>query len=374
MRYMEVTLYCARKKRLFFLGILLFIVMLISGIYALNKEIITTESGISTGAVDIKIEEYNGNTQPFDEDGSYVMPGDEIVLIPRVNNLGLDCYLRAKIEYTINGDSFSEIDYIEGNYSSWTKKDNYYYYDSIFTRDSYINLFNKVTIPNLSSAYYGKKVVVHILVEAVQSKNFDGNWDEVNIRESINRSYDIDYEGESSVIYEDSTNNHISLDSDFFNKLGNILPGDSFSEDVTLLNKSNTENEYYLSIDYDNLTNEELALLQKMTLSIKKNGEVLLNGNLANKNQYTLGVYKKGEGDIFKIEISLPKDAENEYSKLFTKIKWKFSYKNLSDGSDSDNPKTGDLGINLYIIVFILSTLGLIIDMIMWKKENKRIE
>ena len=374
MRYMEVTLYCARKKRLFFLGILLFIVMLISGIYALNKEIITTESGISTGAVDIKIEEYNGNTQPFDEDGSYVMPGDEIVLIPRVNNLGLDCYLRAKIEYTINGDSFSEIDYIEGNYSSWTKKDNYYYYDSIFTKNSYIDLFNKVTIPNLSSNYNGKKVVVHIIVEAVQSKNFDGNWDEVNIRESINRSYDIDYEGESSVIYEDSTNNHISLDSDFFNKLGNILPGDSFSEDVTLLNKSNTENEYYLSIDYDNLTNEELALLQKMTLSIKKNGEVLLNGNLANKNQYTLGVYKKGEGDIFKIEISLPKDAENEYSKLFTKIKWKFSYKNLSDGSDSDNPKTGDLGINLYIIVFILSTLGLIIDMIMWKKENKRIE
>ena len=103
---MEVTLYCARKKRLFFLGILLFIVMLISGIYALNKEIITTESGISTGAVDIKIEEYNGNTQPFDEDGSYVMPGDEIVLIPRVNNLGVDCYLRAKIEYVIDGNEF----------------------------------------------------------------------------------------------------------------------------------------------------------------------------------------------------------------------------------------------------------------------------
>ena len=263
------------------------------------------------------------------------------------------------------------MDYIEGNYSSWTKKDNYYYYDSIFTRDSYINLFNKVTIPNLSSAYNGKKVVVHILVEAVQSKNFDGNWDEVNIRESINRSYDIDYEGESSVIYEDNTNNNITLDSDFFNKLGNMLSGDSFSEDITLLNKSNTENEYYLSIDYDNLTNEEIALLQKIKLSIKRNGEEFINSDLANKNKYTLGVYKKGEGDIFKIEISLPKDAENEYSKLFTKIKWKFSYKNLSDGSDSVNPKTGDFGINVYIIVFILSTIGLIIDMIMWKKENK---
>ena len=54
---MEVVLYCARKKRLFFLGLFLFFIMLISGIYSLNKEINTTEVGISTGAVDIEIKE-----------------------------------------------------------------------------------------------------------------------------------------------------------------------------------------------------------------------------------------------------------------------------------------------------------------------------
>ena len=132
--------------------------MLISGIYSLNKEINTTEVGISTGAVDIEIKEYD-NTKPFEEDGIHVMPGDEIVLIPRVNNLGVDCYLRAKIDYIIDDDRFSEIDYIDGNYSSWTKRGNYYYYDSIFSKKSSVDLFNKVTIPNLTSEYYGKTVV-----------------------------------------------------------------------------------------------------------------------------------------------------------------------------------------------------------------------
>ena len=348
--------------------------MLISGIYSLNKEINTTEVGISTGAVDIEIKEYN-DTQPFDEDGKSVMPGDEIVLIPRVNNLGVDCYLRTKIDYIINNEVFSEIDYIDGNYSSWTKKGDYYYYDSIFQKKGHIDLFNKVTIPNLSSEYYGKTVVVRIVVEAVQSKNFNGNWDSVDIRKSIDRAYDIDYEGESSIIYDDNTNRHISLDNSFFNKLGNMLPGDSVSESLVLLNKSSSKNEYYLSIDYNNLTDEELALLQKIKLLIKKqNGEVLVNSNLGNKNRYDLGIYKTGRGETFKIEVSIPDDVNNDFSKIYTKIKWNFSYKNLSGDSNGNviiNPITYDLGIDIYIIVFVFSTIGLIIDMFLWKRENQ---
>ena len=352
----------------------MFFIMIISGIYSLNKEINTTETGISTGAVDIEIKEYKGNDQLFDEDGFYVMPGDEIVLITRVNNLGVDCYLRAKIEYIINNEVFSEVDYIEGNYSSWNKNGDYYYYDSIFSEKSSIDLFNKVTIPNLTSEYYGKTVVVRITVEAIQAKNFNGNWNSVDIRKSIDRAYDIDYKGESSIIYDDNTNQHITIDSNFFNKLGNMLPGDSMSESIVLLNKSNSNNEYYLSIDYDSLTDEEIALLQKIRLLIKRqNGEVLVDSNLGNKNKYKLGIYNIGKGDTFKIVVNMPVDVNNDFSKLYTKVKWNFSYKNLSK-DPTINPRTYDAGIDIYIIVFILSTLGLIIDMIMWKKENKRIE
>ena len=56
------------------------------------------------------------------------MPGDEINLVPRVNNLGIDCYIRAKITYTVDDQELPVTDYINGNYSSWTKDGDYYYY------------------------------------------------------------------------------------------------------------------------------------------------------------------------------------------------------------------------------------------------------
>ena len=350
--------------------------MFISGIYSLGNELNITENGLSTGSVDIEIKEYNNDAQPFDEDGSMVMPGSEIILIPRINNLGMDCYLRAKIEYTINNEEFPITDYIEGNYLSWTKKDDYYYYDSIFSKKSSIDLFNKVNIPNVGSEYNGKLVVVHIIVEAVQSKNFDGNWNNVNVIKSVDRAYDIDYEGESSIIYEDNTNKHITLSDKFFNKLGNMLPGDSVKEKVVLLNKGDTENNYYLSIDYDNLSNEELELLKKVKLSIKnQNGEEIVNSDLSNKNKYNLGIYKTGEGNIFNIEVLLPKETTNEFSKLYTKIKWIFSYESTSDeeikGDDIINPITGDFGINIYITVFILSAIGFVVTLFLYKKETE---
>ena len=89
----EVIIYCASKKRLFLLGLVLFSCMCISGIYSLADEMNQTESGLSTSAVDNEIREYNQNNEPFLEDGKIVMPGDEIILIPRINNLGIECYL-----------------------------------------------------------------------------------------------------------------------------------------------------------------------------------------------------------------------------------------------------------------------------------------
>ena len=98
--------YCASKKRLFLVGLTFFLIMCISGIYSLSSEINDTETTVSTGAVDIKLEEFNGNNEPFTEDGKVVMPGEEISLVPKVNNLGIECYLRTKITYTINNEEY----------------------------------------------------------------------------------------------------------------------------------------------------------------------------------------------------------------------------------------------------------------------------
>ena len=371
---MEVVRYCASKKRLFLVGVMFFLIMCISGIYALNNEINDTETTLSTSAVEIKLEEYNGSNEPFTEDGKIVMPGEEISLVPRVNNLGIECYLRTKITYTINNEEYNELDYIDGNYASWDKKDGYYYYGSTLGKEESVDLFNEISIPdNLTNEYQGKKVIVNILVEAIQAKNFDGNWEGIEIKESVNRTYDINSSGSSTVVYENNAQQHITLDDGFFDNLGGLLPGDSVSENVEILNSSKDKNKYYLRIDKEDLSDEERKLLENINLIIKtSNGTVLSTTNLADLEKLDLGTYESGKGDTLTLEVSLPKELDNEFSKILTKITWRFSLELIE--SAIIIPETWDLKFDLSITVFLLSALGLLIVLILEKKEKDKIE
>ena len=349
--------------------------MSISGIYALSEELNHTESGLSTSAVDIELKEYNSNDEPFSEDGKGVMPGEEISLIPRVNNLGIDCYIRTKITYTIDDTLFNELDYIEGNYTSWNKEGDYYYYASVLNKDESIDLFNKLVIPNIDAeAYQGKLIKVNIIVDAIQAKNFDGDWEGIEIKKSINRSYNIDYNGESSVVYEDDAQHHIKLDDNYFENLGNLLPGDSEFENVIISNRSKNDNIYYLTIDYGDLSDEELKLLGEIKLLIKDSeGNTLVDSNLKDKTKHSLGFYKSGKGETLKVEVTLPIDSDNEYSKLLAKITWKYSYE-VANYHDRENPNTGDLHFSLSIAVFLISALGFLIVLILAFKDTDNIE
>ena len=353
--------------------------MCISGIYSLSNEMKTTENTLSTSAVDIELKEYNGSNEPFSEDGKIVWPGDEIELVPRVNNLGIECYLRVKITYTIDNEKFNELDYIDGNYSSWDKKEDYYYYDPVLEKGGSIDLFRKVSIPdNLSNKYQGKEVKVHIVVEAIQARNFDGNWDAVEIIESINKTYDITETGSSTVIYENGTENHVKTDDGFFDNLGGLLPGDSVSETITILNSSKDKNSYYLTIEND-LSDDEVKLLEEFKLVIKDSkGNEVISSNLADTNKNLLGTFGETEGDTYTIEIKLPKEANNKVSKLLTKLNFHFSLEVMGEEEEEekedDTPATGDIKFDLSITVFLLSAIGFLVVLFLERKETENIE
>ncbi len=358
--------------------------MCISGIYALTNEVINnTESVLSTSAVEIELKEYNQSNQPFDEDGKIVMPGDDISLVPVVNNLGIECYLRAKITYTVDGEIFNELDYISGNYSSWTKNGEYYYYDSIVNRNSSIELFNNVHIPdNLTNRHQGKPVILNIVVEAIQAKNFDGNWEGIPINKSVNRTYNINESGSSTIIYENNADQYIDIDDGFFDNLGSLLPGDSVSENVTILNSGDEEITYYLSIDTNDLSNEEKNLLNHINLVITdENGNRIVNSTLGSGKKHVLGTYDINEGQEQTITLELPKSLDNEFSKILTKVLWKFSLNEEPEEEPIEepipfpiNPETGYFIHNWSIIVFIVSAIGFLVVLYLEKRENDKIE
>jgi hypothetical protein len=340
--------------------------MCISGIYSLETDLKEENTTISTSAVEIDLKEYDINNNEFTDNGKVVMPGEEIAFIPKVNNLGVDCYLRAKITYTIDNNSYNELDYIDGNYKSWDKRDGYYYYNPVFSKSTSLEIFNKVTIPsNLPASDLGKKVIISIIVEAIQARNFDGNWDGIEIKESIERNYDINGGGSSVVVFVNNSKDHIDVDDNYFDNLGSLLPGDSISEEVKIVNRSKSLNDYYLSIEYDNLTQEEKNLLKNINLTITSNNKKIVSKDLFSINKELLCTLKKNEKDTLLFTISLPKDLDNDFSKILTKIVWKFSLEVRGQENTIINPQTWDLKFDLSMIIFLLSALGLLIVIIL---------
>ena len=371
---MEVVKHCVNDKRLYLLGVSLFAIMLVSGIYAVSSEITSSNKNISTSAVDLELKEYDQDGNPFNEDGKKVMPGDKINLVTKVNNLGIDCYIRTKLIYKVHKNTIVEKNYINGNYKSWEEKDGYYYYESVFKENETVELFDEIVIPkNLTNSSSGKKVTLTIIVDAVQSEHFNNNWDNIEIKKSVDRTYDIDFDGEMPIVYENNSQDHIKIDDDFFNDLKDIIPGDKKSEVISINNVSKSKKRYYLSIDYNNLTEEELKLLNKMELTIKKeNGKTIAKNSLANIKNIVLGTYKSGEKDNLTISIYLPIDADNDYSKLLSKIVFRFYLENPSD--ELINPATSDESFDWSIKVFIMSSIGFLIVLLVEKKNDLDIE
>lgn len=371
--------YCASKKRLFLLGLIFFIIMSISGIYALTNEVInSTESTLSTSFVDIEIKEYNKDNNEFTEDGRGVMPGEDISLIPRINNLGIECYIRAKLSYTINGKEYNELEFIDGNYKNWTKDNGYYYYSSILNKNSSVDLFNNVHIPDSLSDQDNATIVVNIIVEAVQAKNFDGrvsSWNGVNIIKAVDRSYEVDPSGDSTIIYENDAERYIQISDNFFGNLGNLLPGDSESETVIIKNNGRNKINYYVSLEYDELTEEEKNLLNNINLIIKKeNGTILSESKLYNFEKVLLGTYNLNDTENISFEVSLPKELDNEFSKIIAKVRWKFSVDLIDYNETPTNPVTGKFVFKWSIALFLLSALGFLIVLILERKLNDNIE
>ena len=301
------------------------------------------------------------------------MPGEIVPLNTKISNLGIDCYVRAKIIYTLNNTEYVESNYIDGDYKNWTKIDDYYYYDSILNQSESVNLFDTIQIPNnIINESLGDTLVVHIIAEAVQAKNFDGNWNEVNIKETVDKSYSIDTEGKSEIIYENNADKYINIGDGFFNNLGGLLPGDNVTDQITIDNNSSNKIEYFLSVDTKNLTQEEIDLLENVDIIINNSkSKQLYKGKLLRINNMLLGTYNSGENETITFTISIPSNLDNEYSKIATKIIWIFSVK---EENNSLNPKTWDLKFDLSITLFLFSALGLLIVMILEKIEKENIE
>lgn len=365
-------------------------IMSISGIYATTVQI--TEGNFSTGIVDVKIEIFKLNSEnkeiKYDESNKVVTPAEVISFIPKIENKGASSYVRAKIYY-INED-IDASEYITGISEEWEKYGEYYYYKNALNSEETVKLFNTIQIPqNVEEITSSKKIKLEITAEAIQEKNFepdytkDDPWQGVTPIKSANIEYNIDTTNDANITinYENGTGSDIETSNNFFENITNIMPGDSYSSRIKLKNTNKKNAKYYLKLNLEGLTGNEIGLLEQIDLTItNKNGEIIYNGKLKNVENILLGKYNIGDEDEFSLKMLVPKELENKYAGMHAKLNWVFSADydkdNTKDNNSSNsktNPQTGDK-INMAITIFLISSMGLVIVMLLDYKEKRNIE
>lgn len=377
--------------------------MSISGVYALTTQ--NTSGVLSTGFVDVKLQTYELNSENEEvefSENKKLLPGENISFIPKVINLGANCYIRIKIDY--NNLDFSE--YVTGFSDNFEKHGSYYYYKNILNTDETLVLFNTITIPpNADTLAEDKNLKFEITVEAMQEKNFapdysiEDPWNGIVPTDNDKASYDIDNEKDLNITikYENGTEKDISIPNNFLEALKDAMPGDSFTEKIEIKNITKDRVKYFLKLDLNNLNTDEIELLNNLNLEItNEKGKVLYNNKLLINNNAIIAELEKNESSKLEFKITVPKELPNKYSNLNPKLSLTFSsdYKektntntnsgtienssntNLQNNSITKlvtNPKTGDK-VFFAMIIFIISAIcfvvTIVLDFIIRKKEN----
>lgn len=365
------------RKKLVMFEMFLIVLMFTSTVLALEDAITEVDSNTITGHVNIILEEYE---QKDDEEVLYsgndiVLPGDEISLIPRITNRGIDCYVRAKINYSLKDGTTINIDDVTTMSEDWIKKNDYYYYKKALNSGEKVDIFNSITIPSsINNDDANKPLSLSIVIEAVQKENFtvdfanDEPWEYVTIEECLDKDYDISKVqtlANVTVKYDSQTAAMVKISENFFKNLTDLIPGSSVEDIVNIENNSKSDMNYYFTTSIDENLIDALNVYNLKVMDLENN--IIYDGSLYCEGKCSFGTYKAGEKKKLRFIISMDSELNNSHSINNGNLNWKFSTQENGSNQDIVNPNTAD-PFFLYAITFTISFILLIITIIIMKK------
>ena len=322
--------------------------MIVSGVYALTIQ--NTSAAINTGEVDIKIKFYklNNLNEEVEYENFVLLPGDVTSFVPKVLNLGADCYLRIKIDY-INSDVNFE-DYVVNFSDDFEKHGEYYYYKNVLKSGENVKIFDAIMVPeNIESMIDDHSFVFNVTAEAVQEKNYtpnytlDNPWEGITPEKNENSSHTIDV-GDPDTIkikYENKADKDITIPDEFLDELKVALPGDEFKDNIEIKNNNKGKANYYVQLETDDNSDIEKELLDRIALIItNKENEVVYEGNLSEAEIIKLAAIESNEEDELEFKISVPSDLANKYTRLNPKLTLVFSHDYKEETEPGDEPGT----------------------------------
>lgn len=352
----------SKKKKIRMLAFAMGMMMLTSGsglIYA--QATASVENTFEFGVVDIDLTEYqtNGKKETLYPKTTVenILPGQKISKIPRIHNDGADCYVRVKLSFK-NMEDLDTDDLDIGK--DWVEADDgYWYYKNILEHDEDVDIFTTLTIPSDFDQEENeeKKFDLVIDVDAIQAKNFEPNfkqakpWGNVEII-AYEEDGDYDYsrfrtedDNAFTVTYQ-GTDKLVANEDDFFANIPFLMPGDSYTDELSLSNTSKTPVNLYFSTSYDR---SEKDLLEKIDLTITKTVDgkttTVYEGDLAAaklQEKVLIGEFDAGDKGSMEFTITVPEELTNEYALANSNVTWTFTAEPIEEEDDTPGFKWPD--------------------------------
>lgn len=386
--------------------------MAASGTLAAYDSTVSVVNNLSMDTVDISLSEYSiddGREVPYQNKYDDLAPGAVISKIPRITNLGADCYVRAKVELATTpaeGKTNYQVltmDDISGmDTSKWTyKEDGYYYYNSILSVPDKADLFNSVTIPSSwEKPNENCKYQIDITVEAVQSEHFtpamdtSNPWGNTEIQECKRtrdfRNLSNGADNQFVMSYSDGTKDLIVNNKDLFSNFASMVPGDVSSDTLDIENRGNSDIELFFSTGYfnDYELPEDAELLKQIGLKIdvvsSEGRKNVYTGDLMSESlskAISLGTFEAGFKGQLEFTLSIPESLDNAFNMTQTKVQWNFGLNDLgtgipnkpTSGGNTNNPHTGSVARKISSGLLAMASLGCLFSLgkVKRKKENK---
>nr|WP_297886117.1 hypothetical protein [uncultured Blautia sp.] len=332
-----------KKKLVAFLSAIA-VITGVCGTYAAYVNTVKVDNHISTGLVDISLDEFqeeNGKLIAY-ENNKTVLPGEQVSKIPRITNKGEPCYVRAKISYDGNTEELEGLsdENISGFSEDWVKKGEYFYYTKILESKEGVELFDTVSIPaDWTEAHEEQELSVSILTEAVQSANFKPDFSamspwgnqviELAVKEQDGEILDKEENVKLTVEFNGKAHKLIAAPKDFFSNFSVAMPGDVFTDSVDISNTTDQTAELFFCTASDTKDPEEQDLLNKLGLEISYKGKQLYSGNLKaeelSKEYISLGKYRPDETGKLDFKVTVPKELNNIYALRNADVQWIFT-------------------------------------------------
>lgn len=176
-----------KKKILLLTAAIICLSILASGTLAYFTAEDTAHNVITSGGVDIEVEEWqekeDGSTEPYPDEPVQIMPGTELSKIVTVKNLEAQSWIRARFTVVITAQDGTVMDLTAEQVDAlididlgdkWTEQDGWYYYDeAVNPGDITEPLFTEVHFsgPNMTNEYQNCTVEIIVEAQATQTAN-----------------------------------------------------------------------------------------------------------------------------------------------------------------------------------------------------------